>query len=129
MNDRRRFALIALAIVLSFAGLFAGEYRSKCFAILAALQTFASGWLAVRNKEEPPRYNHRDHHYTKSFRKLLAKDSETAILLLQIAVLTQSISVLLPDKPHPKKPEACFAAEASRALPKDELTNCGKPTS
>lgn len=91
---KQRLLIALLAIGLTALGVFL-PYRAAYFAILSAAMSAVSGYLSIRNREEPPRIAQGDSTLVTAYRRVIAKDALLAILLIQTALIAQAVSTLL----------------------------------
>ncbi len=108
--------MLTIGIALTLAGLFLKNFFIEYYALVAAAQTFVSGLYAIRNRpEDDPRVSVTDPRWLKKVRSIVRSDVKLSVAFLQLAVLTQSLSVLHPFHPaepaHPPPPPVARPAE------------------
>jgi hypothetical protein len=100
MRIKQRLAIVVLCILVAVAaaGQLIGRWHFEKMAvwmsITAAIVSAVSGYLSLRNEDDL--YSHLDsNHFGDLVRNMFHSVRTTAIFLLQIAVLFQSIALVL----------------------------------
>lgn len=86
------FAFV-IAIVVGCVTLRVGNY----FSIISLLMSSLSAYLAIRDSREDAGYITSKNFIIITFRKIVYSDKNMAIFLIQLALICQSIAILLPS--------------------------------
>lgn len=103
MNKFIRLAILVFSVT-SLAIIMIMYYLNVCFiksnaadalSLLAVMASSASAYLSIRDKREAINTAQHTSAFVKSFRKIIYTDKQLSLMLIQLAVVYQSISLIM----------------------------------